>query len=660
MTAPEGDGGDERQELEDSGAAGMEGLEELLRFVRDERGFDFTGYKRSSLGRRVRRRMQEVGVDTVAEYRLFLEESTDEFTALFNTILINVTGFFRDPAAWAFIESEIVPRIVSGLDQKHPIRLWSAGCASGEEAYTLAMVMANALGVSTAARRVKIYGTDVDLEALAHARAGVYPEKALEEVPSSLRAQYFRPDPKGRGFALIPALRRTIVFGRHDLTRDPPISHVALLACRNTLMYFTSEMQAAVVPRLHYALKDDGYLFLGRAEMVVHGGAGRFEPVSVRHRVFMAVPGTPPHTASSPTRLAIREPFDLRPFEALPLERDLVGNGEPESTLKLGPVAQILLSPDGTLTGANSVAQEVLGIQVGDLGRPISAVRLASGSDEVVASVEWVLEHGAIQNVAPVHLVAPSGAAYDLALQAYPLRDDRDRMLGVSVILVDVGKTSALQEDFFQMHTELETAYEELQSTNEELVTSNEELQSSYEELETTNEELQSANEELETTNEELRSSNEELEATNIELKSASDAVERMNTSLVHANNELNRFSALHRHVMDNFPSAVVVLDSHLLIREWNRAATNLWGLREDEVVGEPFFGLDFGLPLETLQEPVRACRSPGAASVTLELEAVNRLGRHVNVRVTVVAATGDDVPPSAMLIMQVVDTNPS
>jgi two-component system, chemotaxis family, CheB/CheR fusion protein len=128
----------------------------------------------------------------------------------------------------------------------------------------------------------------------------------------------------------------------------------------------------------------------------------------------------------------------------------------------------------------------------------------------------------------------------------------------------------------------------------------------------------------------------------------------------VHANNELNRFSALHRHVMDNFPSAVVVLDSHLLIREWNRAATNLWGLREDEVVGEPFFGLDFGLPLETLQEPVRACRSPGAASVTLELEAVNRLGRHVNVRVTVVAATGDDVPPSAMLIMQVVDTNPS
>jgi two-component system, chemotaxis family, CheB/CheR fusion protein len=207
------------------------------------------------------------------------------------------------------------------------------------------------------------------------------------------------------------------------------------------------------------------------------------------------------------------------------------------------------------------------------------------------------------------------------------------------------------------VHAELETAYEELQSTNEELVTSNEELQSSYEELETTNEELQSANEELETTNEELRSSNEELEASNIELKSASDAMERMNTSLVGANDELNRFSSLHRHVMDNFPSAVIVLDAHLLIEEWNRAATDLWGLREDEVLGEPFFGLDFGLPLETLQEPVRACRTEGAQSVTVELSAVNRLGRRVRVSVVVVAATGRNLPPSAMLIMQVVGT---
>jgi two-component system CheB/CheR fusion protein len=232
--------------------------------------------------------------------------------------------------------------------------------------------------------------------------------------------------------------------------------------------------------------------------------------------------------------------------------------------------------------------------------------------------------------------------------------------LALNVTLADIGTVTNLREDFHQMHAELETAYEELQSTNEELVTSNEELQSSYEELETTNEELQSANEELETTNEELRSSNEELEASNIELKSASDALESMNFSLTGANNELNRFSALHRHVMDNFPSAVIVLDSHLLIEEWNRAATDLWGLREDEVLGEPFFGLDFGLPLETLQEPVRACRSVGATSVTLELEAINRLGRRVIVSVMVVAATGSDSPPSAMLIMEVVPTQSS
>ncbi len=636
-----------------------EELEELLEFVRDERGFDFTGYKRTSLGRRIRRRMQEVRVESVSAYRSLLEDDVEEFTALFNTILINVTGFFRDPLAWKYLEAEIIPQIVSRLDHEEPIRLWSAGCASGEEAYTLAMVLAKAVGIPAASRRVKIYGTDVDLDALAHARGGVYSEKALEDVPDELRSQYFQPDARGRGFAMIAPLRRTIVFGRHDLTRDPPISHVSLLSCRNTLMYLNSETQAVVVPRLHYALQDSGFLFLGRAEMVVHGGAGRFEPISVKHRVFASVPHPGPRDPS-PTRLQVRQPFDLAPIEAPPLEQGVVSKDQPEATFQLGVVAQLLVSSTGLLTAADPVASEIVGIQDGDLSRPIRDLVLATGFDYVIDAVEKTIEDKAPRDLGAVHLVTRSGPEYDLITQVFPLLGEQNEPLGVSVILADVGSASSLREDFHQMHAELETAYEELQSTNEELVTSNEELQSSYEELETTNEELQSANEELETTNEELRSSNEELEATNIELKSASDTLERMNVSLVDVNDELNRFSSLHRHVMDNFPSAVVVLDSHLLIEEWNKAATDLWGLREDEVVGEPFFGLDFGLPLDALQEPVRACRSPGAPTVTVELDAINRLGRQVTCRVVVVPATGDDVPPSAMLIMQVVEANPS
>jgi two-component system, chemotaxis family, CheB/CheR fusion protein len=638
--------------------ATAEDFEELLHFVRDQRGFDFTGYKRTSLGRRVLRRMQEVDIGSVADYRALLEADVDEFTALFNTILINVTGFFRDPAAWAYLEAEIVPQIISRLDTDSPIRLWSAGCASGEEAYTLAMVLANALGPSAATRRLKIYGTDVDLEALALARAGVYSEKDLEEVPVPYREQFFHPDARGRGFAMIPSLRRAIVFGRHDLTRDPPISHVDLLCCRNTLMYLNSETQAVVVPRLHYSLRDTGYLFLGRAEMVVHAGAGRFEAVSVRHRVFVSVPQALP-SGTSPSRLTLREPFDLRPLDVPPLDHEHVSENQPEPTLQLGAVARLLISPDGILTDANETAREILGIRPEHVSGPIRALRSVQGFEEVVSAAERALAGEQIPRLDTVHVVAPGGIRYDLSADLFPVLGERNDTLALVVTITDVGRMTSLREDFHQVHAELETAYEELQSTNEELVTSNEELQSSYEELETTNEELQSANEELETTNEELRSSNEELEASNIELKSASDALERMNTSLVGANDELNRFSSLHRHVMDNFPSAVIVLDAHLLIEEWNRAATDLWGLREDEVLGEPFFGLDFGLPLESLQEPVRACRTEGAESVTVELAAINRLGRQVNVSVTVVAATGRDMPPSAMLIMQVVGTEP-
>jgi two-component system CheB/CheR fusion protein len=186
-----------------------------------------------------------------------------------------------------------------------------------------------------------------------------------------------------------------------------------------------------------------------------------------------------------------------------------------------------------------------------------------------------------------------------------------------------------------------------------ELVTSNEELQSSYEELETSNEELQSANEELETTNEELRSSNEELESSNLDLKATTDAVEHLNTTLVGANRELMRFSGLHREVMDNFPAAIVVLDSRLLIEEWNAAAANLLGLNESQVAGEPFFGLQVGLPLELLQEPVRACRLPGATPVTVEVAALTAAAEQFPCRVQVLPMSGGQPKTAVMMIIE-------
>jgi two-component system CheB/CheR fusion protein len=626
-----------------------EELEELLRFVRDARGFDFTGYKRASIGRRVHRRVRELGFDNLAAYRDLLEADVDEFTALFNTLLINLTSFFRDPAAWRFLEREVVPEILSRRDDDQLIRLWSAGCATGEEAYTLAMVMANYLGPEETARRVKIYATDIDLDALTVARAALYTEKSLHDVPEELRAAYFEPDLRGLGWVITPALRRTVVFGRLDLTRDPPISRVDLVTCRNTLMYLNGETQSFVIPRLQYALREDGFLFLGRAEMVLRGGAGRFAPVSLRHRIFVALP----HQQSAGS--AAREAMARYPFQIGAVEVPQVGDGVPEPAGEPAEslVAELLVDPEGLLTGANDLARQLFDIRAGDMaGGPSERLGLLLQTLNLDAHVTRALVERMSHRVGLTRYEAPSGESVDLEVWVLPLFDEYDKVLGAAVTLADVGSTLQLRESFRHVHEELETAYEELQSTNEELVTSNEELQSSYEELETSNEELQSSNEELETTNEELRSSNEQLETTNLELKTASDAVERLNETLVDANLELRRFSSLHGQVMDNLPSAVVVLNSHLLVEEWNEAATDLWGFEEAAVVGEPFFGLDFGLPLGALQEPVRACRSAGAGASTVEVEATDRSGRRFTCRVQIMPISGREPETAAMLVM--------
>src|SRR5215469_15902230 len=211
-------------------------LEDLLIFIRDARGFDFTGYKRSSLARRIRKRMHEAGASDYVEYRDRLETSAEEFDHLFNTILINVTGFFRDSETWTFLQREVMSELLADIDPAREIRVWSAGCASGEEAYSLAIAFSEALGVEESAKRVKIYATDVDEEALRDARVGLYSTKALESLSRDLRDRYF--EQNGSQFAFRPDLRRRVIFGRHDITRDAPISRLDLLVCRNTLMYF--------------------------------------------------------------------------------------------------------------------------------------------------------------------------------------------------------------------------------------------------------------------------------------------------------------------------------------------------------------------------------------------------------------------------------------
>lgn len=237
-------------------------FEALLDYIRLSRGFDFTGYKRSSLTRRVNKRMQTVNIQGYSNYLDYLEVHPEEFNHLFNTLLINVTAFFRDRPAWEYLSSEIMPRILQAKDPKEPIRVWTAGCASGEEAYTIAIMLAELLGTEQFRERVKIYATDVDEEALNQARQATYLGRELHGLTSEQVEEFFEQNEDRYTFR--KDLRRAVIFGRHDLIQDAPISKIDLLVCRNTLMYFNAETQSRILVRFHFALRDGGFIFWGK------------------------------------------------------------------------------------------------------------------------------------------------------------------------------------------------------------------------------------------------------------------------------------------------------------------------------------------------------------------------------------------------------------
>lgn len=600
----------DRTKAEDRAADTNGDLEKLLSFLKDSRGFDFTGYKRTSLTRRVSKRMAEVGIANYVDYRDLLETNTDEFTHLFNTILINVTSFFRDVEAWQYLQGEVVPELLVEVAPDDEIRVWSAGCSSGEEAYSLAIMFAEALGIEECLRRVKIYGTDVDDEALHEARSGVYSPRALEPLSQNLREKYF--EPLGGKYAFRPDLRRRVIFGRHDITSDAPISRLHLLTCRNTLMYFNVETQSQIIDRFDFALRDTGYLFLGKAEILL-ANSELFDTVSMRHRIFRRRPGTQ-HPHHQPTRMR---------FEATP-RAEVRETGRHrvlrELAIELAPNPVICVDTNGLVVVINYQARTMFGLTTNDLGRRFRDLEISYRPVELRSLIEQAQSEAKTVRVNTIQLPGRDETRFlDVVVQ--PLWGDRQELFGVTVSFMDTTLSTRLQRELQQNREDLETAYEEQQSTNEELETTNEELQSSIEEFETTNEELQSTNEELETTNEELQSGNEELETMNEEL--------RIRTS------ELDQSRVFLQGVLSSVGAAVIVLDSGLRVRSWNKGAEDLWGLRADEVNEQNFLQLDFGLPTgklaETMQETVRTGKRTGP----IRLEAVNRKGRSIVCSVT-------------------------
>jgi two-component system, chemotaxis family, CheB/CheR fusion protein len=594
-------------------------FEHLVDYVRDNRGFDFTGYKRASLMRRFRKRMQEVGIEEFSDYQDYLQVHPDEFTSLFNTILINVTSFFRDDGSWDFLREHVLAKVVEGKRAGDPIRIWCAGCASGEEAYTLAIVVAETLGVPEMHKNVKIYATDVDEEALAVARSGVYPAKA---VAPELQEKYFEPRDDER-LVVKQELRRTVIFGRHDLVSDAPISRVDLISCRNTLMYFNAEAQSRIYRNFHFALHPHGYLFLGKSEMLLTR-TDMFSPIDLKRRVFERVTRAGEHRDVPPRLVSVQELLRRAVFES-------------------ATIAQVVVDADGVLVEANSRARAQFRLDERDIGRPFQDLELSYRPLELRSRMDRAASerHSNIETAVSWATGADQGRFLDI--EVIPVFED-DTLLGTSITFVDVSHAFAMQNELERSRRELETAYEELQSTVEELETTNEELQSTNEELETTNEELQSTNEELETMNEELQSTNEELLT--------------INTELTDRTGELNETNAFLESILESMQAGVIVLDRELAVESWNRLAEDMWGLREDETRRRNFFGLDIGLPVDQLRKPIRDILDGAAETAEIIVDAVNRRGKPFTCKVAATPLTGNDGDrPGVILLMEAAES---
>jgi two-component system CheB/CheR fusion protein len=591
-----------------------EKFEAVLTYLKDARGFDFTGYKRTSLRRRIEHRLRQIGLEDYDSYIDYLQVNSDEFAALFNTVLINVTSFFRDGASWEYLRQEVIPMMLAERGPEQPIRVWSAGCASGQEAYSLAILLAEALGTELFRQRVKVYATDVDEEALEQARHATYSARELDGLSEEYLEKYF--EQQGAKYAFRKDLRRSVIFGRNDLVQDAPISRVDLLVCRNTLMYFNAETQAKILQRIHFALAPRGLLFIGNAEMLL-SRSRLFEPLDLKRRVFRKVAAHVEHFGH-----LVGNPGNNN--------RATGPSGADElraQAFATSPVAQVVIDTEDVVAAVNNQAEAVFGLSRRDVGRLFRDLEVSYRPVELRTYVEQARSERRSVRVDEVEWQRTPGEPVWFEIHVSPLLSAAEELLGISIAFHDVTAARRLLGELENANRELETAYQELQSTNEELETTNEELQSTVEELETTNEELQSTNEELETINEELQSTNDELKT--------------INDTLRQRTVELDEVGEFLEAILTSFHAGIVVIDPEMRVLAWNRGAEDLWGLRRDEVEGQHLLNLDIGLPLAELRPKVRHALSDVEFSEESRLNAVNRKGREIEVRVICSALHG-------------------
>jgi len=569
-------------------------LAQISAILRAHTGHDFSGYKDKTVARRVQRRMQVLQVDEVPTFIELLRKEPRQVEALMQDLLIGVTDFFRDPAAFEALGREVVPQLFAGKGPDDTVRVWIPACSTGEEAYSIAILLREQMPRAPSAPKLQIFASDIDEQSLQIALMGRFPATIAKDVSEERLDRYFvREDGTYR---IASELREICLFSSHNLLRDAPFSKLDLISCRNLLIYLTPELQNRLIPLFHYALNDSGYLFLGTSENVTRHSR-LFSTVDKQHRIFKRRPLVErrlpefPLTAPDSRRLAAnasRAPGERQSLQSL-AERQLLERYSP---------AYVVINTDGELLHGSGRTGKYLELPPGVPRIEIFSMARPGLRPELRAAVHRAVSSGQVavqRNVT----VGTNGGRQTVDLIVHPIHADgaEDRLY--MVVFQDVGGIKAVEPEtegveelesanLRQLDAELRATRERLQTTTEELESSNEELKSANEELSSMNEELQSANEELETSKEELQSINEELQTVNAELNARVEELSRANSDIAN--------------LLESTQIATVFLDRGLTIKSFTPAAKDLFRLVESDT-GRPIGHVRARFHSDTVQE---------------------------------------------------------
>jgi two-component system CheB/CheR fusion protein len=548
-------------------------LEKVFILLRAQTGHDFSPYKKSTIYRRVERRMGLHQIDKIATYVRFLRENPQEIELLFKELLIGVTGFFRDPPAWEQLKEEVIPTLLAAHPKGGTLRAWVPGCSTGEEAYSLAMVFKEALErVKPAGSFIlQVFATDLDRDAIDRARAGIYPANIAGDISSERLRRFFAQDE--HGYRVGKEIRETLVFAPQNVIMDPPFTKLDLLVCRNLLIYLDQGMQKKLIPLFHYSLNPGGVLFLGSAETIgvfTH----LFAPLDKKARLYRRLDSA---LGAGP----IEFPSAFVPY------RPAAAHLQPEAQIagaNLQTLADQLLlqrfSPAAVLTNDKGDILYISG-RTGKYLEPAAGKANWNIFAMAREGLRYDLNSGfqkALRKKAAVRMkgvrVGTNGGVQALDITVQPISEPEALQGMVMVVFTEVAtppdaqaagkpiRVSARSDSLAALERELLQAREEIQTTREEMQSSQEELKSANEELQSTNEELQSTNEELTTSKEEMQSLNEELQTVNQELQAKVDELSR-------ANNDM-------KNLLNSTDIATLFLDDALAVRRFTTQTTSI------------------------------------------------------------------------------------